>query len=649
MNDKNTLNLKAILQVTYHFENGNLEINVQSSGSRTKYKYACVLLVDNRPVQFCKYQSSSQFLIKINKSGRYRVKGYILDPKQDIRVSKSVAIGNLVVYSNFYQNNQLAFIKSAWRERGKLFLDNQILVYNGLEPYKTTSLSFWADDPFKNNTWRWNVFQLSILNYILSAYSVEKSALFLQKAFNVLESWDNYAQNCPADKALWHDHGTSLRLYNICFFLSYSLKEKFIMLGDDRCKFVLGLIRKHIAVLVDDKFYSKHTNHGFDQSLFLYQACLELEYVLPLTNETEIAADRICDEINYVFCKDGGHKENSPGYLNFGVKQCLSVINVECNYFGSNLRFKYVEKIVNKATKALLHTVKPDGYLPAIGDTSHYKVVEIFYKHKPEIYSEFLYMLTKGAKGTKPKERFYVLNDCGYVFIRSHWERHEFEQAIYFSMKASYLSNYHRHDDDLSVTLYAYGEDWLIDGGIYKYIERDPHRKYIRSYNAHNITAPKNANVARNMTWRPKIVFENSEIQDVAESYLATARTEMFENYIYTRQIEYFKAQEKFVIMDRIESLRNDCENYISRFFFPEDKTVVFSNGAVQIHGVFGSMKMNFFSEVPFKFDLIKKPQKRIQGWISRSKNELFQSVLLEVHFDPTSAPLEFRVELSFT
>ena len=63
----------------------------------------------------------------------------------------------------------------------------------------------------------------------------------------------------------------------------------------------------------------------------------------------------------------------------------------------------------------------------------------------------------------------------------------------------AHFSNYHRHDDDLSIHLYVDGEVIFGDGGLGFYQEKDPKRIFVRSPKAHSTTYPVGVDAVRNV------------------------------------------------------------------------------------------------------------------------------------------------------
>lgn len=592
-----------------------------------KYYHACYLYSRDQVLEKTKYINTGEFVFNIEKAGYYSIRIYLHDKKDNIKIAKTYELGFLFSYSKYYQLNQNLFINNTLYEMGVAYLEKSKIYFNGFEPFFYEGNSVFIQDPFFNRSWRWHLMQLCLVNQMLSVYEKTNKNDILDKVFLLLKQFENFKINYKDNADLWHDHGTALRLQNLCFLFVYLIKEKYISCEDEKFCILKYLIIEHIEKLVEEDFYSKYTNHGFDQSLILYQVCCELEYIFDIKDNINLAVNRIYQEVDFVFCNDGGHKENSPAYLNFGIKQSLSALKIEQAYSNRIRSFKYLENIINLATKVLIHTVKPDGYFPLIGDTSSYKVTNLFSSYKPECFNEFLYCISKGKEGVRPKERFFILPETGYAFYRSHWEQKDFENAIYLSFKASYHSNYHRHDDDLSITLYGYGEDWLVDGGIYKYHERDINRKYIRSHLSHNISSPDNVSALRKNNHKNKL-----EKISKPKGFLfgVTAESFMFHGFKNIRKI-LINENNNINIEDHIINNRKNEFTATTRFFFSSDKKIIIEGNVIKVFGVTKCLSIEVVCSQKIYIDLIVPIDTSEIGWLSKINNELYASKLVEI------------------
>ncbi|MGX9935264.1 heparinase II/III family protein [Advenella kashmirensis] len=636
------------IQILFELTDEKLTIKIDDSLSAEAQEYACYLMFNQTTIDKRGYRKENEFHFRIKKPGLYRIKVFTLDHSTLKKTSQIIDLGFLFVLSQYYKSNRTRFINESFAQRGREFISESKIRLGDFLEYKFEDHDFWAADPFSNRTWRWHLHQLTLLSQLVSAHSADSNDVFLEEAYRLLGDWHEYASIAVSDKMLWHDQGSALRLKHICMFLIYALSVGFVVYKDAKFVFILNLIKIHLVKLKDDSFYSRFTNHGFDQSLVLFQVALELEYILDLKEEITLAAERIHDEVNFVFCSDGGHKENSPGYLSHGIKQCITALNIERSYNEGISLFKWLETVIAKATQALCHTMKPDGYLPLIGDTTYIKQKNIFHSYKPNNFPQFQYALTGGKSGISPGERFFVLPDTGYAFFRSHWNKANYTDAVHLSLKAGCLSRGHRQDDDLTFTLYGYGEDWLVDGGTYKYDDTDPHRKYIQSHLSHNLTAPLDHPIAKKMGSNPKFVKYTKMEESGDTIFYLHATTEMFRRHFYSRKIEFRVPSEKISIEDVISHSESAEVRYISRLFFAKEKEVQCGADFILVKGKQKSLMVRVTSNEKFSIKPVKVPQEKIIGWLSDTKFLLYQSNLVQILFDQTAKPLNVKFSLEF-
>ena len=209
------------------------------------------------------------------------------------------------------------------------------------------------------------------------------------------------------------------------------------------------------------KNYSKHTNHGFDQALIQYQIGLSF-YSDVFSDSFDIGSERLMDELKFAFTEEGVHKENSPGYQSFMLARVQSLIALRG--LGDSIISPLAEEYKDKASSFLCAITLPDGTLPLIGDTRG-----AVFGERNEITQDLI---------------VYDYAASGYVIIKG---RDSSGLEFCLILKNSHESNYHRHDDDLSLYFYYDGVTFFGDGGLLSYNEKDPHRIFLRSPLAHSV------------------------------------------------------------------------------------------------------------------------------------------------------------------
>jgi hypothetical protein len=170
-----------------------------------------------------------------------------------------------------------------------------------------------------------------------------------------------------------------------------------------------------------------------------------------------------------------------------------------------------------------------------------------------------------------------VFPRSGYAIFRDAWhDAGDFAETVYLSFKCGFLSNYHRHDDDLSLVLFAFGEEWLIDSGLFGYEENHPIRRYMRSPEAHN-TVVLAADVIRNLAEMPAPGSGMIAQETDSAHAVVTGRSLMYRGFVVERRVDYLKP-DKIVLHDQIMTRpAGICvkTNFAVLFHTPADKRIV--------------------------------------------------------------------------
>lgn len=304
-------------------------------------------------------------------------------------------------------------------------------------------------------------------------------------------------------------------------------------------------------------------------------------------------------------------------------------------------------EVLELAARALTYFTKPNGRLPQIGDTVDFKVNDIFNSDaKPSkyIYEQFKYAITQGKRGEKPNNIDLILESSGYAILRDKWYEHDnFLNGTHLVLKSGFLSNYHRQDDDTSFVLYAYGEDWLIDSGLYKYEEKDPYRIYMRSSDAHNLSVPYGIKASRSSL---KVSSKLKILEKTDDKVSVKSKTSMFRGFSLNRIIEHNKNSNTFLLSDSIKPLlpnaiklinkkiENKVATFATRFHVPKDKTVKIEGSVINIIGKSKQLSITVKSDEDYRvIQHIGKTEPRIMGWSSDKTGVLDKARVIELRY----------------
>lgn len=520
-----------------------------------------------------------------------------------------------------------------------LFKENK-LELSPFEPIPFLGWGNWEQDPFSNRSWQWRLNWLSFLPYLISYHHKSLNVSVLHMAKDAIESWHykyiDTGVGFPFE-FIWHDHCAALRAEQLLLFWHYcNINSKDWL--SQHTSFSLALshsLQVHGERLADESFYSKNTNHGLEQArvLLLLGSCVECD----LADEwRELALERINSELNSSFTDEGVHKENSPAYHVFVLKVFIGIAE-DYSFQGMGCFGSLFAKISADALRFVTHVLRPDGTLPPIGDTEQLPSSDAYrglLGSLPE-YQEFVYALTLGKRGVRPPVLNRVYAMSGYAVFRDKWPSKEhYQMAVHLITKIGSSSRYHHQQDEGSVSLYARGEDWLIDSGLYNYDNSDPVRRYMRSRSAHNIPLVSHAGYAKEFEHR----LRAWRVTDFAEDPLypfVEMIIEVMEPVVHRRRVSFDAKTAVVEILDDISAKDDELRNITLQWHFPQDKKLVVKDNRVLIHSPLGnSLRIEFEGDSPDRLSVVSgRKGDRVLSCISYKANQVEPSQLLKVLF----------------
>ncbi|PSJ48361.1 hypothetical protein C7I36_00620 [Zobellella taiwanensis] len=491
----------------------------------------------------------------------------------------------------------------------------------------------WSLDPFSNRSWVWLFHQLAFIKDLLNYDKDDSSGKGLSFCLGVLKSWWENNKDVPfTSDVVWHDHGSALRLRRILDVFNQLSGAR--ALTSDESGFFDCLIKKHADYLADEKFYSRGNNHGLDQTITLFLACVSFKEKNWAAEYLSLCTDRLRYEVERMFDGDGGHFENSCHYQGLGITQLLMVSNLLRKHRDVLSPESVVsQELIEKATKVLCFMVTPLGNFAPIGDTEASKPPIIFPDYsKPNNYSNYQFALSCGTEGKALKDNYMVLPESGWAFYRNTWKD---KNDFYLLAKCGYKSDYHRQDDDTSFVLYYKGEEWITDGGLYNYQESDSDRKFIRSHHAHSMSAP----VEKSPIRKNKLLKGESSLLGGINSddfFYVKMKTNIFAGYKVARQLSV-KNDLSLSIYDCVENEKNQgLTQYRTRFVVPVDKEILVHEDCIEIKKGSLSLRILILSDIAYDVGLSSIS-------ISRSFNELIDAQAVDINYFSSGLTVNYK------
>jgi len=510
-----------------------------------------------------------------------------------------------------------------------------------LGPFKAVSFSSWEkweQDPLNNRSWQWRLNWLSFLSYLMAYHHASKNDAVLDFAREAVESWlDTYLKTDTTYpfEFIWHDHATALRAEQLVLLVYYcrDYAPEWAVNNTQFLTYVEKAVRVHGEWLAKDSFYSEHTNHGLEQArvLLLLGTVFKGEQALKWQ---QLAKQRISSELAFSFTDEGVHVENSPAYHIFVFKVFLGIIKDYPDEVLGGLSSQF-DVFAHKALRFITHILRPDGLLPPIGDTEQLPTSNMYrdaFGHMPE-YQHLLYALTSGKQGEPSADTNAVFPRSGYAIFRDQWpSRGDYANALQCIIKVGCSSRYHHQQDEGHISLYAGGEDWLIDSGLYNYSGKDSVRRYMRSRAAHNIPLVSDADYDADFGHRLS-AWEVTAFDDSPSFPFVEMALNVLPQVDHQRRVGLKAAQHELSVVDRFHCDDTQPREVTLQWHFPQDKQISIQGNRAIISSATGSqLLMEIQGAQPDSLSVVKGWKgERVFSAFSVKANQLESSQLLRV------------------
>lgn len=469
--------------------------------------------------------------------------------------------------SGFKRSEKLA-------EAGRRLVDDGVVSINGYPEVAVDIQRDWSANPLGSRSWQWAVAAFRFMPALIAFHAARGEDAAMDWAMSALRSWQRAVAGPLRNYEFAHnDHAVANQAENLVFLLAYlsseGIREK------DQAEIAVA-IRDHARLLSTEDFYSRHTNHGIEQSRILAVIGDFLVADPDARDWLRLAVGRLGEELDFAFTKEGVHVENSPGYHAY---VCLSFLKI-LDYFPREEIAELADRIdalMPRAIRFLTHIARPDGTLPIIGDTVNDPIPNYFKRYrKTRDYTHLRYATTDGAEGQQPSQTAVLYPQAGYFIARDAWQPPgEGRSAFHLVLRCGFRSAYHRHDDDLNIVLYCDGEDWLVDSGAYRYAEDDPIRRYVRSKWGHNVPVVRTPPRLRWKWAAPELVLPMLRLPGAEGVSAVRAVTRTYPDHVATRDLIVSPAARTFDVIDTLVPSGSPVRrNYLSLWHIPADKDI---------------------------------------------------------------------------
>ncbi len=326
---------------------------------------------------------------------------------------------------------------------------------------------------FDNGTHRYSWFALTPVSIYLLGWHETRNEAFLYASRDFFNSWyeSSYLTPDPDQKYNWYDHGVAERLMTLVMLWDVAERQAW----DHRFKVrLLGVIMRHAQLLENEAFYAfyqstRFHNHAWFQDAALAALGAGLPWLPKSRYRLELAHSRLSDQFAQLISREQDYSvfvENSIGY-HHGVRRLIKLVGDLFETAGDETDFREILHGLDRFSDAMQYA---DGRSPSQGDT--------FRKANPA-------KIPKRARQPHAEPMALALEESGYGIVHGNCAGIRYDLRMF----ATALTRTHKHDDNLSFTLYFDGIEWLIDPSFYSHDYTAEIPAYLRSVWAHNTVA----------------------------------------------------------------------------------------------------------------------------------------------------------------
>ena len=290
---------------------------------------------------------------------------------------------------------------------------------------------------------------------------------------------------------------------------------------------------------------------------------------------------------------------------------------------GREIAESYLHR-VEEMYNYLAYSIRPDGHQPLNNDADREDL-------RPRLLTaaskfdraDWQWIATNGKQGTKPDSLPSVTFPwAGIHVMRSGWD----DQAHWSFFDTGVFGTGHQHADKLHLSVSAYGQDLLVDGGRYThkdYFSFDPTiwRGYFRSSFSHNVIlingkGQNGGPTTNDQPLRPGVDFVHGAEFDFAIGKHTAGYQDVQGMVEHTRSVLYL--HDKFwVVVDQLGTDR-PRELQVLWHYAPEYEVKLEQREALSINSGMPNLRIVPIGEVAWLPKLVSGQEKpTIQGWYS--------------------------------
>lgn len=277
----------------------------------------------------------------------------------------------------------------------------------------------------------------------------------------------------------------------------------------------------------------------------------------------------------------------------------------------------------------LAYSMRPDGHQPLNNDSDREDLRERVLKAAKKFERpDWEWIATNEQRGSRPERGPTVTFPWGGMHImRNGWD----DQAHWSFFDCGPYGTGHQHRDMLHISIAAYGEDILVDGGRYThkdYFSFDPTiwRGYFRSSHSHNVllvngNGQKAGPIRTYSPLTPNKDYVHHKDYDYATGTFKSGYENVEGKTDHTRSVLYLHDQ-FWIVLDQIE-IDQPQDIQILWHFAPNFEIKMTGSDALASNNSKINFSISPITKMDWKTEIVEGREKpTIQGWYSENYGE---------------------------
>jgi hypothetical protein len=292
---------------------------------------------------------------------------------------------------------------------------------------------------------------LVVPDVLVRAYQIGGDDRYLIAARDFLLHWARFERRQLLPRGhLWGDHAVANRALVLTRF--WSVYRTHPAWSVDHARVILEQVLRTGSMLAADKLFTVRTNHGVMQNVGLLELAVAFPSLPESTEWRAVALRRLDEQLTFYVSDEGVVLEHSAGYHAFGVR-LLGFATELLQAAGEPPPVTWARKYRQAAGFERL-LLRPDGTLPAFGDTAVFDV-----RHEA--------LAAREARDCVPESAsLFPLSGYAIWWSRTPGESCESRQLV--AVWSKFATEAHKHPDEMSVLFWA-GTPWWSSVGYWPY------------------------------------------------------------------------------------------------------------------------------------------------------------------------------------